>query len=579
MVLVLACITLSGFEAKASWLVDARRFHISAHGQTSCQDCHEDIAEQGLHPNPADVNKKLADFFSTDRCLSCHDNIMDNLDQGLHGSKRVKDQKGYGYCLQCHNPHYQPRLGQGGIEQCGACHEERSALPSLSPEDEACMKCHGSVEEGDPRGRERIAAFCFHCHGQTGAGAQEMTGKAGPLMNQGQYQSTPHTGIACTVCHPQSAQFNHGDQGLGDCHQCHLPHDEKVAHDAHIMVACQSCHLEGIQPVRDPKSRLVLWERKRKSGETSEIHRMVRWEGDAACQRCHFKGNEVGAVSMILPAKSILCMPCHAGTFSVGDTTTIIALIVFLAGIVMIFSVLLSGSLSGEGIVNPFYKVFKLLWDAMRAIFSSRVLLIIKALVLDVLLQRRLYRQSGTRWLIHGLIFFPSVLRFFWGLVALIASIWKPGWSWAWDMLDKNHPTTAFLFDVTGIVVILGVIPAFIRGWLRRPSQLPGLPRQDRVALSLIAGIIMVGFILEGMRISMTGSPDGAEYAFLGYGISTLFSGPRGLPEVYAYLWYVHAILTGAFVAYLPFSRLLHIILAPVVLAVNAVYEYEHGRK
>jgi len=306
---------------------------------------------------------------------------------------------------------------------------------------------------------------------------------------------------------------------------------------------------------------------------------MVRWEGDAACQRCHFKGNEVGAVSIILPAKSILCMPCHAATFSAGDTTTIIALIVFLAGIVMIFSVLLSGSLSGEGIVNPFYKVFKLLWDATRAIFSSRLLLIIKALVLDVLLQRRLYRQSGTRWLIHGLIFFPFVLRFFWGLVALIASIWKPGWSWVWAMLDKNHPTTAFLFDVTGIVVILGVILAFIRGWLRRPSQLPGLPRQDRVALGLIAGIIMVGFILEGMRISMTGSPDGAEYAFLGYGISMLFSGPRGLPEVYGYLWYVHAILTGAFVAYLPFSRLLHIILAPVVLAVNAVYEYEHGRK
>jgi len=552
MVLVLVSIALSGFEAKASWLVDARRFHISAHGQTSCQDCHEDIAEQDLHPNPADVNRELADFFSTDRCLSCHDDIMDALDQGLHGSKRVKDPKGYAYCLQCHNPHYQPRLGKGRVEQCGACH---------------------------PRGREKIAGFCFHCHGKRGSRAQEMTGKVVSLINQRHYQSTPHTDIACTVCHPQSAQFNHGGQRLGDCHQCHLPHDEKVAHDAHIMVACQSCHLEGIQPVRDPKSRLVLWERKRKSGETSEIHRTVRWEGDAACQRCHFKGNEVGAVSMILPAKSILCMPCHAATFSAGDTTTIIAVIIFLVGIVMIFSVLLSGSLSGERDLGPFDKVFKLLWNAVRALFSRKILLIIKAMILDVLFQRRLYRQSGVRWLIHSLIFFPFVFRFFWGLVALIASIWKPGWSWVWAMLDKNQPTTAFLFDVTGIVVILGVVLAFIRGRLRRPSQLPGLPGQDRVALGLIAGIIMVGFILEGMRISMTGSPDGAGYAFLGYGLSMLFSDPRGLTEVYGYLWYIHAILTGAFVAYLPFSRLLHIILAPVVLAVNAVYEYEHGRK
>jgi len=579
MVLVLACITLSGIEARASWLIDARRFHISAHGQTSCQDCHKDIAEQGLHPNPADVNKKLADFFNMDQCLSCHGDIMDDLDQGLHGKERVKDPKKYVHCLQCHNPHYQPRLGKSGVEQCGACHEQRSTLPALSPEDEACVKCHRSVDEEDPGEKERIAGFCFHCHGQTGTKAQEMTGKAVPLIDQRQYQSTPHTGIVCTACHPQSAQFNHGGQRMGDCHQCHLPHDEKVTHDAHAGVACQACHLKGIDRIRDPESRLVLWKTERSVGETLTIHRMLRVDDEALCQRCHFKGNKVGAVAMILPAKSILCMPCHAATFSVGDTTTILALIVFLAGLVMTVSVWLSGSLSGERDLGPFDKVFKLLWNAGKGLFSRKIFLIIKAMILDVLFQRRLYRQSGTRWLIHSLIFFPFVFRFFWGLVALTASIWKPEWSWVWAMLDRNHPTTAFLFDLTGIMVILGVVLAFIRGRLRRPSQFPGLPGQDRLALGLIAGIIVVGFILEGMRIFMTGNPDGAGYAFLGYGLSMLFSDPRGLTEVYGYLWYIHAILTGAFVAYLPFSRLLHIILAPVVLAMNAAYEHEHGRK
>jgi len=578
-VLVLASITLSGIEAKASWLVDARRFHISAHGQTSCQDCHEDIAEQGLHPDPADVNKELADFFDMGECLSCHDDIMDELDQGLHGNKRVKDPKRYVHCLRCHNPHYQPRLGKGGVEQCGACHEHRLTLPALCPEDEVCMKCHRSVDEEDPRGRERIAWFCFHCHGQTGTKAQQMTGKVVPLIDQRQYQSAPHTGIACTACHPQSAQFNHGGQGMGDCHQCHLPHDEKVTHDAHAGVACEACHLKGIEPIRDPESKLVLWKSGRKVGETSMIHQMLRVDGETLCQRCHFKGNQVGAVSMILPAKSILCMPCHAATFSVGDTTTILALIVFLAGLIMTASVWLSGSLSGERDLGPFDKVFKLLWNGVKCLFSRRIFLIIKAMILDVVFQRRLYRQSGTRWFIHSLIFFPFVFRFFWGLAALTSSIWKPEWSWVWAMLEKNHATTAFLFDVTGIMVILGVVLAFIRGGLRRPSQLPGLPRQDRVALSLIAGIIVVGFILEGMRISMTGNPGGAEYSFLGYGLSMLFSDPKGLTGVYGYLWYIHAILTGAFFAYLPFSRLLHIILAPVILAMNAVYEHEHGRK
>jgi nitrate reductase gamma subunit len=84
-----------------------------------------------------------------------------------------------------------------------------------------------------------------------------------------------------------------------------------------------------------------------------------------------------------------------------------------------------------------------------------------------------------------------------------------------------------------------------------------------------MGGIIIFGFILEGMRIAMTGTPQGSQYAFLGYIISRLFTG-ADLTGVYGYMWYLHAILTGAFVAYLPFSRMFHMIMAPVVLAMNA---------
>jgi len=441
------------------------------------------------------------------------------------------------------------------------------------------MKCHGSVDPGEPQRTERIAELCFHCHGQTDTKAQEVTEKVVALINKNEYQSSPHAVVACTVCHPQSAQFSHADQTLGDCLQCHLPHEESVAHDAHTGVTCGACHLEEIKPVRDPESKNVLWDRGRQLGGPLRVHDMVRGDEEAACRRCHFRGNQVGAASMILPAKSILCMPCHAATFSAGDTTTTLALIVFLAGLVLGLSVVLSGSFPGRGDVNTFNKVIKLLVKVVRTFFSRKLLLIIKAMVLDVLLQRRLYRQSRKRWLIHSLIFLPFVFRFFWGLFALNASLWKPEWSSVWAMLDKNHPITAVLFDLTGIMVIVGVILAFIRGGLQRSSQVPGLPRQDRLALSLIAGIVVIGFVLEGIRIAMTGFPGNAEYAVIGFGISRLFSDPAGLTEVYGYVWYLHAILTGAFFAYLPFSRLLHIIMAPVVLAMNAISEQDQGRR
>jgi nitrate reductase gamma subunit len=58
-----------------------------------------------------------------------------------------------------------------------------------------------------------------------------------------------------------------------------------------------------------------------------------------------------------------------------------------------------------------------------------------------------------------------------------------------------------------------------------------------------------------------------------------LFFGGLSLTGAYGIMWYVHALLTGAFIAYMPFSRLLHIIISPFVLMGNAVSRHEHGKE
>ena len=128
--------------------------------------------------------------------------------------------------------------------------------------------------------------------------------------------------------------------------------------------------------------------------------------------------------------------------------------------------------------------------------------------------------------MIHALIFLPFLCRFAWGVVGLGASLCRPDRPGIWILLDKNRPETAFLFDLTGVMVILGIVCAVVRR-AGRPSEeiLAGLPRPDRAANGLLAGIVLVGFLLEGMRIAMTGSPSGAEFAFAGYGLSRLFTG------------------------------------------------------
>jgi nitrate reductase gamma subunit len=584
-----ACLVLTGAssQARASWFIDPKKLHASVHGQRSCQDCHEDVGKRKIHPNPEDVDKSRLDFFNVDECVICHTDIQDKLDQGMHGSKKIEDAKAYQNCLSCHNPHEEIPVREEAsrfdpsrprYEQCGACHKLRSALPPLSPEDEACMSCHRAIDPNDRRAAEKIGKICFTCHAQEPTEPQKLTAKKVSLIMPDDYGRTSHAGVACTVCHPAAAEFGHNQQKPGDCRQCHLPHDEKVAHDLHGMVSCGACHLRDVQVMRDPVSRLVIWKRQYKPNEPSRIHDMLASYDEKACRACHRAGNDIGAAAMILPAKSILCMPCHAGTFSAGDTTTVLALIVFVVGMVMAFSYVLTGGSPERRNAGALANLFHLFIGAMRSLFSVKMGVILKALFLDVLLQRRLYGQSPKRWLIHSLIFYPFAFRFTWGIIALTGSIWRPEWSFVWPMLDKNYPVSAFVFDMTGLMLTLGVALAMIHGAGRKRKQLPNLPNQDRAALLLIGATAVVGFVLEGMRIAMTGYPEGAHWAFIGYGLSEIFRNGGTLVTPFGYVWYVHAILTGAFVAYIPFSRLLHMIIGPVVLAGNAAREREHGK-
>jgi nitrate reductase gamma subunit len=556
--------------AEASWLIDADRFYNSSHGQMSCIDCHDEINAQDLHPDPGRVNANLRDLIEPNTCLSCHEYIPDDLEEGIHGGEKVEDPEEYKNCLGCHDPHYLNSTDGGSAKDMAA------AELSLMPEDDRpCMSCHRAIGVKDTQRTQKHAKFCFHCHAARQGESGGRAAQNAPQLDLSRYPVLPHAKTGCLVCHPESAQYGHSGQPHESCRSCHTPHEEKVANDAHMGVACEACHLGGVEAVREPDTGVVLWKKTTPPGKASNLHDMAI-SSDTACERCHFKGNHLGAASMLLPAKSVICMPCHAATLSFGDTVTAVALLVFLAGFVMTSSLWLSGSMAGFHTTNYLGKALLILSAVVKNVFSGRFVLIAKSLFFDVLLQRRLYRRSVKRWIIHSLIFFPFIIRFIWGIAGLFTTSWLKDQPLAWALVDKNHPVTALLFDVTGVMIGIGIVMAFIRRKTDEPDLLPGLPKGDRLALCLIGGIVLIGFILESLRIAMTGTPTGSGYSVIGYGISRLFSNMTGLSDIYGYVWYLHAIVTGAFIAYLPFSRLKHIIMAPVVLIMDTVSEHEH---
>jgi nitrate reductase gamma subunit len=543
------CLSYPTHRVESSWLINPERFYASVHGRFSCLECHSDINEKIKHPDVVDVDKPLSAFFRLEQCTACHENVLNEINQkGIHHGSAIDEKSRYDLCIECHDAHYQ-KAYSGSAEKSDIDQLLDSAL--IPSEGDGCMACHGAIPDEYPENVEKISLLCFYCH----SGVPEKGHKKNliwyPTIDSDGYKSTVHSEIPCTKCHQGSLEFKHSDQEPVDCQVCHLPHNEKTAHDAHSDVTCGACHLNDVILVRDRKDNKVLWQNYPGPRGASKIHEMSLTDDDAFCDRCHFKGNDLGAPANILPAKGIICMPCHAATFSIGDAPTVISLLIFLIGIINILFIWFSGD-------RP---------ERREAVRSRKI---IEALLLDVLLQRRLFRVSRIRWFFHAFIFYPVILRFSWGLVALLSSLWFNQWPWVRVMLDKNHPLTAFLFDVTGVMVIIGLTCIILRTKvIKSTNRIGGMPKRDWPAYGLLGAIIVAGFILEAMRISMTGSPKGSEYAFIGYGISRIINGAH-LTDLYGIVWYMHAIFTAAFVSYLPFSRMLHVIIAPISLAISA---------
>ena len=88
---------------------------------------------------------------------------------------------------------------------------------------------------------------------------------------------------------------------------------------------------------------------------------------------------------------------------------------------------------------------------AVRVIFGAKILLVLKALIVDVLLQGRVFKEDPARWLAHMLIFWGFMLLL---LVHALDSVITEAW------FDDYYATVNpffFLRDLFGVMVLVGV--------------------------------------------------------------------------------------------------------------------------
>ncbi|MHB8170974.1 MAG: heterodisulfide reductase-related iron-sulfur binding cluster [Thermincolia bacterium] len=160
---------------------------------------------------------------------------------------------------------------------------------------------------------------------------------------------------------------------------------------------------------------------------------------------------------------------------------------------------------------------------------------------------------------------FPGFMHLFifWGFLVLTVgtAIVALQADFGIDVLKGNfYLFFSLAMDLAGLVIIIGILMAAYRRYIVKPDRLD-TNRDDGISLLLILLILLTGYVIEGLRIAGTGDP-WAAWSPVGKIFAQLFNGMGGesIAGAYTFLWWLHFILAMGFIAYLPYSKLFHII-------------------
>jgi len=304
-----------------------------------------------------------------------------------------------------------------------------------------------------------------------------------------------------------------------------------------------------------------------------------------------------------------------------------LALTIFGAGVLYKIFTWFRSSISIDAADIPLSKrILSSLTGILRTLASVKIVTLCKVFILDVVLNRRILKEDVLRWVMHMCIYGGFVLLIVMHALGRYTSA---------ALFDNYYSTINpffFLRDLFGVLVLVGVAIALYRRFIAKIPRLMTGP-MDVYAIVLVAVIICSGFFLEGTKMTsyavyeqmvadytvldpgesraleaywvqefgvvsptVTGPFDeqtleqGRElnsmtcaechsrsrWAFTSYGVARIIRPfASGLDTVNAHglLWYLHVFACLIGLAYLPFSKMFHIIASPLSLLANAVME------
>lgn len=123
----------------------------------------------------------------------------------------------------------------------------------------------------------------------------------------------------------------------------------------------------------------------------------------------------------------------------------------------------------------------------------------------------------------------------------------------------------SLIVDIFGALVMVGVGLAAYRRLITKPKKLVYTDESVWI-LTAIFVLALTGFVIEGLRIAATNDPWGAWSPF-GYLVAQATGGifsVAALKSLHAVTWWFHSILVFGFIAWAPYTKMAHVLLAPL---------------
>ncbi len=202
------------------------------------------------------------------------------------------------------------------------------------------------------------------------------------------------------------------------------------------------------------------------------------------------------------------------------------------------------------------------------------------SLVATMAAHSTLRKRDGYAGLAHAMIFWGFVVLFMGSMIIAIDQDLlrhlAPGFQfWRGDF----YKFYSLGLDLMGLGLLTGLIMMAGRRWVGRPPRLDyvrpdrdtgdydrsGYVRDDQILLWGLILIVLTGFLNEGLRIAIT-RPPFEIWSIVGW----YLAGALGAADIsggaaagwHAIGWWLHGVLALAFIAYLPFSKAVHMLLA-----------------